>query len=116
MGGKGKGHSKKINLDTPNPADGSGLGGGAILTANFGTGFSTSSESEREKYDTLIQKVTSCENCPHSADSYCVRHVNGAHVRITAQHVKSWAKLWVCLRFLFTLSCVILTEISELQS
>ncbi|KIJ43508.1 hypothetical protein M422DRAFT_47804 [Sphaerobolus stellatus SS14] len=47
---------------------------------------------EKEKLEILLKKLTSCEGCPHSAGSFCAKHPNGAHVRLTARHVKSWAK------------------------
>lgn len=55
------------------------------------------SECKCEKYELLLQKLLHCKNCPHMPGSYCAKTLQGAHVRMTAHYVNSWAKTWVRL-------------------
>ena len=52
---------------------------------------------ESAYYDKLVKKLSSCEGCLHEPGSYCLKTINNAHVRFTAQQVKAWAKAWVYL-------------------
>jgi len=90
--GKGKSKAPLLNLDAPNgsPPDpetsppqaaGSGLDG---LTAE-----------QQICHDVLFKSLKSCENCPHTHGSFCVKTKDNSHVQFTARQVKSWAKAWV---------------------
>ena len=92
QGSKGK-KQVAVNLDMdPKETDRSH---GAIFTNVFGPGEDGMTDDVREKFQLLTKKLMSCEGCPHGTSAYCIKLPNGAHVRITIQHVKSWAKLWV---------------------
>ncbi|KIJ50158.1 hypothetical protein M422DRAFT_245960 [Sphaerobolus stellatus SS14] len=102
LGGKpvGGGRGRKeqlLNLTKPD------LSGAELPSQAFSNSFDYNGTSitsdgmtldEKEKLEKLMKKLLLCEGCPHISGSFCARHPNGAHVRLTARHVKSWAKCW----------------------
>ncbi|KIJ53286.1 hypothetical protein M422DRAFT_242429 [Sphaerobolus stellatus SS14] len=93
-GGRG---NKGPTLDLTKPSSDTEMLGHAFSNSfNVGNNISGTdmTANEKEKFDNLLKKLTACENCPHTAGSFCVKHLNGAHVHLTAHHAKSWAKSW----------------------
>jgi hypothetical protein len=94
--GAAKGAGRKqvvINLDEENGSEIS-KPGGAIFTNTF-VQEEDLPVGVQMKFNQLTKKWTTCVKCPHPTGCYCVRHANGAHVRVTVKHMLSWAKLWV---------------------
>ncbi|KIJ33285.1 hypothetical protein M422DRAFT_264840 [Sphaerobolus stellatus SS14] len=75
-----------------NPDCGAIAAGLDSFSDEFGTEKVT--DCEHEKHELVLQKLLGCENSPHASGSYCARTIQGAHVRMTARHVNSWAKAW----------------------
>lgn len=90
--GKGKTKAPPLNLDAPN---GSPPGPDASPPQAADCGLDGLNAEQRSCHDILFQRLKSCENCPHTQGSFCVKTKDSSHVRFTARQVKSWAKAWV---------------------
>ncbi|KAF8495314.1 hypothetical protein BU17DRAFT_103637 [Hysterangium stoloniferum] len=101
LGGKeppvswGKNKNKLLNLDTPSDSNMTRPGFTPLEPTMKLAGNTTDKpDGENLYHDILLKRLTSCINCPHQPGSYCLKTVNNAHVRFTAQHVSSWVKAW----------------------
>ena len=99
LGGGGAGNRAKgkkvtvVNLDID--LNDSGSNNGTAFTNVFGVGTEGLTNDTWEKFKLLCKKLLSCDSCPHGVSAYCAKHPNGAHVRVSVQHIRSWAKLLV---------------------
>jgi hypothetical protein len=88
---KGKDKVALLNLDSEET--------GPASTTNSSVVIDSQGLDETPLYKKLVKKLTSCADCPHERNSYCLKTADNAHVRFTAQQVKAWAKAWVILNF-----------------